>query len=87
MKSQSVIAKPDPELARWCAALSAPSTLPDIVPKGWFTIAQISDKLGRSSCNTQQRMRVMLKDGRAEQQTFRIATGKQVRPVPHYRLK
>lgn len=87
MKSQSVTPKPDAELAKWCQILSTPSAMPDIVPQGWFTIAQLSDVIGRSSCNTQQRMRAMLKDGRVEQKAFRVATGKQVRPVPHYRLK
>ena len=80
-------AQPDADLARWCAVLSAPSVAPEVVPPGWFTVAQLADKLDRSICNTSQRIRQMVAAGKAEKRMFRIQLAEKVRPVPHYRLK
>ena len=87
MKSQSVIPKTDAELARWCQILSQSSVVPDKVPAGWFTVAQLADKLDRSHCNTSERVRKMVAAGKAEKKMFRIQLDERVRPVPHYRLK
>jgi hypothetical protein len=87
MKSQSVIPKTDAELARWCQILSQSSVAPDEVPAGWFTVAQLADKLDRSHCNTSERVRKMVAAGKAEKKMFRIQLDERVRPVPHYRLK
>lgn len=80
-------AQPDADLARWCAVLSAPSVAPEVVPPGWFTVAQLADKLDRSHCNTSERVRRMVAAGKAEKKMFRIQLAEKVRPVPHYRLK
>jgi len=74
-------------LAKWCEILSAPSVTPDKVPAGWFTVAQLADQLGKSICNTSQRVRRMVAAGKAERRMFRIQLAEKVRPVPHYRLK
>ena len=87
MKSQSVIPKPNDDLARWCQILSQSSMAPDEVPAGWFTVAQLADKLDRSHCNTSERVRKMVAAGKAEKKMFRIQLEEKVRPVPHYRLK
>lgn len=87
MRSQSVTPKPDAELARWCQILSQSSVAPDEVPAGWFTVAQLADKLDRSHCNTSERVRKMVAAGKAEKKMFRIQLEEKVRPVPHYRLK
>lgn len=87
MKSQSVTPKPDAELARWCQILSQSSVAPDKVPAGWFTVAQLADKLDRSHCNTSERVRKMVAAGKAEKKMFRIQLEEKVRPVSHYRLK
>lgn len=87
MKSQSVTPKTDHDLARWCQILSQSSMAPDEVPAGWFTVAQLADKLDRSHCNTSERVRKMVAAGKAEKKMFRIQLEEKVRPVPHYRLK
>lgn len=87
MRSQSVTPKPDAELARWCQILSQSSVAPDKVPAGWFTVAQLADKLDRSHCNTSERVRKMVAAGKAEKKMFRIQLEEKVRPVPHYKLK
>lgn len=87
MKSQSVTPKPDAELARWCEILSQSSVMPEKVPAGWFTVAQLADQLGKSVCNTSERVRKMVKNGLAERKDFTIQLEQRVRPVPHYRLK
>ena len=87
MKSQSVIPNPNDDLARWCQILSQSSMAPDEVPAGWFTVAQLADKLDRSHCNTSERVRKMVAAGKAEKKMFRIQLEEKVRPVPHYRLK
>ena len=87
MKSQSVTSRPDDDLARWCQILSQSSVVPDKVPAGWFTVAQLADKLDRSHCNTSERVRKMVAAGKAEKKMFRIQLEEKVRPVPHYRLK
>lgn len=87
MKSQSVIPKPDAELARWCEILSQSAVSIDEVPAGWFSVAQLADQLGKSICNTSERVRKMVKNGLAERKDFRIQLEQRVRPVPHYRLK
>lgn len=74
-------------LARWSKALSSPSVEPEQVPDGWFTVAQLADKLDRSHCNTSERVRKMVAAGKAEKKMFRIQLEQKVRPVPHYRLK
>lgn len=79
--------KPDAELARWCQILSQSSVAPDEVPAGWFTVAQLADKLNRSHCNTSERVRKMVAAGKAEKKMFRIQLEEKVRPVSHYRLK
>ena len=87
MKSQSVIPKPDDDLARWCQILSQSSIVPDKVPDGWFTVAQLADRIDPSNSNTSERVRKMVAAGKAEKKMFRIQLEEKVRPVPHYRLK
>ena len=87
MKSRSVTPKADKELQRWCDELSGSTIPPDDVPAGWFTVAQLANKLDRSHCNTSERVRKMVSAGKAEKKTFRIQLEERVRPVPHYRLK
>ena len=86
-KKSATVVTPDPDLARWCAVLSAPSVAPETVPPGWFTVAQLAEKLDRSICNTSERVRRMVAAGKAEKKMFRIQLAEKVRPVPHYRLK
>jgi hypothetical protein len=74
-------------LARWSKALSSPSIEPEQVPEGWFTVAQLAEKIDRSHCNTGERVRRMVAAGKAEKKLFRIKLEEKVRPVPHYRLK
>jgi hypothetical protein len=77
---------PDPDLAAWCAALSAP-VVTDTVPPGWFTSRQLAKKLGKSESRMGHVIGQAVAAGRAERQEFRITTGAVTRPVPHYRLK
>ena len=87
MKSQSVTPKPDPELARCCMILSQNAVVVDEVPAGWFSVAQLADQLGKSICNTSERVRRMVAEGKAEKKLYRIQLAEKVRPVPHYKLK
>ena len=57
--------------------------VPDEVPKGWYTVKQISEQTGFGLKYVQRRV-VELK---AEVKIFRIKTGMTKRPVPHYRLQ
>ena len=79
-------AKPDKDLARWCAALAAP-IVTDTVPPGWLTTRQIAAKLGKALPTMGALLGRAVREGRAERKTFRITTGAVTRPVPHYRLK
>jgi hypothetical protein len=87
MKSKHSTSKPDPDLAKWCAAL-APNYAIDTVPPGWFTRAQISESLGKNRSTIARRMQDAVIEGRAEVKIFRIASGQRgIYPVPHYKIK
>jgi hypothetical protein len=84
---KSKLSTPDPDLAAWCAALA--STAPtDVVPPGWFTPAQLAEKLGMTSERMKRRITELMKLGKCETQKFRVSNGcRGVYPLPHYRLK
>ena len=85
MKSKPT--KPDADLAAWCAMLSQSSIAPETVPPGWFTVAQLSSKWGRSVCTTGERVKRLYRDGKVERKDFIIQLDQVVRRTPHYRLK
>jgi hypothetical protein len=76
----------DPDLAQWCAALAAPAVT-DVIPPGWFTTKQLSDKLGRTRPTMLRLLADAVAAGRCEVRRFRITTGAVTRPVPHYKPK
>ena len=78
---------PDPDLAQWCAALAAITTPVDVVPSGWQSIQQISDKTKVPTPTLQQKLNRLVASGQAERKKFRIRLARNTRPVPHYRLK
>lgn len=71
----------------WAAALAQISTPVDVVPPGWQTIQQISDKTKVPTPTLQQKLNRLVASGQAERKMFRIRLAKNTRPVPHYRLK
>ena len=77
-------ANPDADLAQWCAALATPAVT-DVVPPGWFTTKQLSEKLGRPRPTMGRLLAEAVADGRCEVQHFRATTGSVTRPVPHYK--
>jgi hypothetical protein len=77
----------DSDLRRWCDMLTASSVEPDEVPEGWFTVAELAEQIGKSVCNTSERVRKMVKHNRALRKDFKIQLEQRVRPVPHYKLK
>lgn len=79
-------ASPDANLAQWCAALASPAVT-DVVPPGWFTTKQLSEKLGKPRPTMTRLLAEAVAAGRCEVQHFRATTGSVTRPVPHYRLK
>lgn len=85
MKSRSVTLSADPELAKWCAALTA-EVVADEVPEGWYTAAQLASKLSRAKSTMGKMLLEAVGTGKCERKTFRIACNCIVRPVPHYRL-
>jgi hypothetical protein len=81
------LTKADPDLAQWCAALAAITAPADVVPPGWQTIQQISDKTKVPTPTLQQKLNRLVVSGQAERKKFTIRLAKTTRPVPHYRLK
>jgi hypothetical protein len=78
--------KPDPDLAKWCAALAEPSVPAEPVPAGWFTVAHLAAEMRLDISTVSERLRRRITAGQAESKRFRILTGRGVYPVPHYRL-
>ena len=76
----------DLQASAWAAAL-APKVVQDEVPSGWHSVKQLSAKLGRPRSSLNRLLQDALADGRCEMQDFRVAAGRLVRKVPHYRLK
>ena len=79
--------KKDADLTRWCDMLSQGIVQPEIVPEGWFTTADLAARLGKSHCNTRERVRRLVKLGKADRKDFVIQLEQCVRKTPHYRLK
>jgi hypothetical protein len=80
-------AKPDPDLAQWCAALAQLTAPVDVVPPGWQTAQQIAAKTGVPVATLQQKLKRLVDGGQAERKMFCVRLAKQTRPVPHYKLK
>jgi predicted transcriptional regulator len=78
---------PDPDLAAWCEALAQTAIAPDVVPPGWQTVAQISKTTKIPTPTLQKKMQRLVAAGKAERKMFRVQLAKNVRPVPHYKLK
>ena len=75
----------DTDLAAWCAAL-VPNEV-DKVPDGWFSAADLADRLKKSRDTISGQISTAVREGRAEMQKFRVMTTRGAYPVPHYRLK
>ena len=78
---------PDPDLARWCAVLAESTAATDTVPPGWLTISELSRQTGSPTATLQHKIRRLIEAGKAERKDFRIRLAKNVRPVPHYKLR
>jgi hypothetical protein len=66
----------------------ASATPTDVVPPGWFTPAQLADKLGMTPDRMKRQITGLIRLGRCETKKFRINNGTRgVYPLPHYRLK
>ena len=76
----------DPDLAKWCAALTAP-IVEDEVPPGWHTSRELSKRLCKSESRMGELLQAALAAGKCERKEFRINLNGRSRPVPHYRLK
>lgn len=73
---------------KWADALKdAILTTVETPDKGFKTMQQISEEIGKSIPRTCALMGVATKCGNVEMKSFRIKTGQVIRPVPHYRLK
>lgn len=59
-------------------AVSAPT----VVPKGFYTVAQLVERTGMSRPTVESRLKKM----NAEKQTFKIRWGSKCAPIAHYRL-
>jgi hypothetical protein len=71
----------------WSAALRGAIVQPDVVPPEWFTVRGLAKKLKTAVPTIQCRIKRLLKEGKAERRHYRVQLEKNVRPVPHYRLK
>ena len=76
--------KPDPDLAKWCAAL-ATQAVTNVVPPGWFTTRQLAEKLNTPLPTMGRLLSESVAAGRCEVQRFRVTTGSVTRPVQHYK--
>lgn len=85
-KNSTKLSTPDPDLAKWCAAL-ATEVVADEVPPGWHTAKQIAAATGKAHSTTGAQLCRAVSEGRCERKLFRVQTGDMVRPVPHYKLK
>ena len=75
------------EVSAWAAALKS-SVQTDAVPPGWFTPAQLADKLGMTPDRMKRQITELMRLGKCETKKFRIENGgRGVYPLPHYRLK
>ena len=84
---KSKLSTPDPDLQAWCAALAS-ATPTDVVAPGWFTPAQLADKLGMTPDRMKRQITELMRLGKCETKKFRINNGgRGVYPLPHYRLK
>jgi hypothetical protein len=79
--------KADPDLAEWCKALLESTAPVDVVPPGWFSVRGLAKQLATPIPTLQGKMQRLYKAGKAERKSFRVQLEKNVRPVPHYRLK
>ena len=73
-------------LAAFCQQLNAPKVQLDVVPPGWFTVAELAAELDKATITISQRIRRLIKSGQAERQDFTIQLEQVARKVPHYRL-
>ena len=88
MKKTKITAEQiETSLTAFCDELNKQMVNLDVVPAGWFTVAQLADQVGKSHCNTSERVRRMVKMGKAERKDFVIQLEQRARPVPHYKLK
>jgi hypothetical protein len=78
---------PDPDLAKWCEALAAVTAPADTVPPGWRTAKQIATQTKTPVPTLQNKLKRLVAAGKAERKKFRVQLAKNVRPVPHYKLK
>jgi len=71
----------------WLAVLSAASKgVPDVVPPGYQTLAQIAQETGKSVTRARECVKAALKAGVVEAAKFSIDTGDKLYPATHYRI-
>jgi hypothetical protein len=75
--------------AAWSAALAEVPKPVDIVPPGWLTSEQIAQQTKTNINSLRRQLPLLIKAGRCEMRVFRVlaSRSKQLRRVPHYRLK
>ena len=78
--------QPDADLAAWCAALASVSAQ-DIVPPGWLRLDEVAKLLNKSESHTFKLLAAAVREGRCEQQMFRVQRSSRVLPLRHYKLK
>lgn len=57
------------------------------VPKGWFTLGQLSSKLGKHENSIRDQINGLVKSGSWERKKFRIQCAERILPVSHYKPK
>ena len=77
---------PDPDLAKWCAALATQAAT-DEVPPGWLKMSEIAAMLGKSESHMAKLIRRAADDGRCETAMFRVVCGQRVLALRHYTLR
>jgi hypothetical protein len=73
--------------AAWAAALDDLPKAVDTVPPGWLTSQEISAQTGTPITTLRRFLVPLVQSGRCEMKKFRVLRAKNVRSMPHYRLK
>ena len=84
-KSKITAEQIETSLDAFCRQLAKPLVTPDVVPPGWFTVADLANKSGKSPVTVGPRLNRMVKNGQVERKDFVIQLEQRVRAVPHYR--
>lgn len=78
--------KPPRALTEWAEALQSVVEISDDVPDGFYTIAELADKLHISLSTVRRKVYAMRKEGKVEMKRFRRQGTAKIYPVNHFKI-